>query len=168
MRTKKDSHKQGSPCVSSSPLQCFEPVTPAYNQSRLYGWLKLRASTYNQLWISMPAVLVTVPTITQNSLQPLSTSSTTARHPLDFMVQGKITEADAPTILLDATPSGLSVPPLLSLPFLCRMPFLLQPSQFIPAWDRQRIMPACIPGGLVCARSKYGKIHINLPHRTKK
>jgi len=146
----------------------LDPIKPAYNQSRPDGQLKLTASTFNQLWISMPAVLVTVPTITQNSLQPLSTSSTTARHPLDFTVQGKITEADAPTIRLDATPSGLSVPPLLSLPFLCRMPFLLLPSQFITAWDRQRIMPACIPGGLVCARSKDGKVHINLPHRTKK
>ena len=34
-----------------------------------------------------------------------------ARHLLDFMVHGKITEADALTIHLDATPSGLSVPP---------------------------------------------------------
>jgi len=58
----------------------------------------------------MPAVLVAVFTVMQNSLHPLSTSSTTARHPLDFTVQGKITEADAPTIRLDATPSGLSVP----------------------------------------------------------
>ena len=43
----------------------------------------------------MPAVLVTVPTVTKNSLHPLSTSSIIARHRLDFMVQGKITEADA-------------------------------------------------------------------------
>jgi len=55
-------------------------------------------------------VLVTVPTVTQTSLHPLSTSSITARHLLDFMVQGKITETDALTIRLDATPSGLSVP----------------------------------------------------------
>jgi len=59
----------------------------------------------------MPSVLVTVPTDTQNSLHPLSTSSIIARHLLDFMVQGKTTEADARTICLEATPSGLSVPP---------------------------------------------------------
>jgi len=40
-----------------------------------------------------------------------STSSITACHLLDFMEHGNITEADAPTIHLDATPSGLSVPP---------------------------------------------------------
>jgi len=57
----------------------------------------------------MPAVLVTVPIVAQNSLHPLSTSL--ARYLLDFMMQGKITEADAPAIRLDATPSGLSVPP---------------------------------------------------------
>ena len=56
----------------------------------------------------MPAVLVAGPTVTHNSLHPLSTSSTTARHVLDFMVQGKIADTDAPTVRLDATPSGLS------------------------------------------------------------
>ena len=68
------------------------------------------------------------------------------------MVQGKITEADAPTIRLVAIPSGLSVPPPPSSPiFLRQMPFLPQPSQFIMALDRHRfrIMLACIPGGLV-------------------
>ena len=43
----------------------------------------------------MPAVLVAVPTVTQNSLPPLSTSSITARQLLDFVLQEKITEADA-------------------------------------------------------------------------
>jgi len=52
-----------------------------------------------------------VPTVIQNTLHPSSTSSIIARHLLDFMVQGKITEAGAPTIRLDATPSGLFVPP---------------------------------------------------------
>jgi len=45
----------------------------------------------------MPAVLVAVSTVTQNSLHPLSTFSITACHLLDFMVQVKITEADALT-----------------------------------------------------------------------
>jgi len=67
---------------------------------------------------------VTVPTVMQNSLHPLSTSSIIACHLLDFMVQGKITEADAlMTVCLNATPSGLGAPN--------QMPFLLQPSQFI-------------------------------------
>ena len=60
----------------------------------------------------MPAVLVAVPTVMQNSLRPLSTSSITARHLLDFTVQGKITEADSPTVHLDDTPYGLWCPHL--------------------------------------------------------
>jgi len=60
----------------------------------------------------MPAVLATVstvPTVTQNSLHPLSISSITAWHLLGFMVHGKITEADTPKIRLDTTPSRPSV-----------------------------------------------------------
>ena len=41
---------------------------------------------------------------------PLSTTSISARHLLDFIVQGKITETDAPTTSLDTTLSRLSVP----------------------------------------------------------
>jgi len=71
------------------------------------------------------------------------------RHILDFMMQEKTVEAEAPTIRLDATPSGLSVPPPPSSPpFSRQMPFLPQLSQFILAWDRHRIMLACIPGRL--------------------
>jgi len=62
---------------------------------------------------------------------PLSTSCIITHHLPDFMVQGKITEADAPTIRLGATPSKLLVPP--PPPFLCQMPFVPQPSQFILA-----------------------------------
>jgi len=43
-----------------------------------------------------------VPIVTQNSLHPSSTSSIIARHLLDSMVQGKTTEADAPTNHLNA------------------------------------------------------------------
>jgi len=50
----------------------------------------------------MPPVLIIVPTVMQNSLHPLSTSSVVASHLLDFVVQGKITEAGAPEICLDA------------------------------------------------------------------
>jgi len=105
-----------SPGLRAIKWVCVCACKAAYNQSRPDGWLTLTASAFNQLWISMPVVLVTVPTDTQGSLHPLSTSSITARHLLDSMVQGKITEADAPTISLDATPSRLSVPPPPSFP----------------------------------------------------
>ena len=111
---KKDSHRQqGLLRGSSSLLQCFEPARvvqpskPAYNQSRPDGQLKLTASTFNQLWISMPTVMVTVPAVTLNSLHPSSTSSIIARQILDFVMHGKITEADALTVRQNATLSGL-------------------------------------------------------------
>jgi len=65
----------------------------------------------------MPVVLVAVPTVTQNLLHTLSTSSIAARRLLDFMVQGKITEAGTPTTRLDATASGQSVPSPPSSPY---------------------------------------------------
>jgi len=46
----------------------LDPNKPAHNQSQPDGWLKLTASVCNRLWISMLAVLVAVPTVTQNSL----------------------------------------------------------------------------------------------------
>jgi len=64
------------------------------------------------------------------------------RNLLDFMEQGKITEADTPTIRLGSTPSGFrtnqwptSIIPL----FLCWIPFLPQHSHFIMAWDGHQI-----------------------------
>jgi len=60
----------------------------------------------------MPTILVTVRAVTQNSLHPLSASSIIACRFLEFMLQGKITDADAPTIHLDATPSGHQCPHL--------------------------------------------------------
>jgi len=106
----------------------LDPIKPAYN----WSLLKLTASAFDQLWISMLAVLVTVPTVTQNSLRPLSPSSCIACHLLDFMVQGKITEADTSTIRLDATLSGLLVPLPPSSPHFYAG-YLLQPSRFILA-----------------------------------
>ena len=73
------------------------------------------------------------------SLHHLWTSSITARHLLDFMVQGKITEADAPIFHQDATPSGLLVSPSLSSPVFCRMPFLIH------TYTHTRLMALC-PG----------------------
>ena len=52
----------------------LDPVKPAYNQSRPAGWLKWTASAFNWIWISMLAVLVTIPTVKQNLLHPLSAS----------------------------------------------------------------------------------------------
>ena len=71
-------------------------------QQKLAGWPgQINRRAFNQLWISMPAVLVAVPTVTQNSLHPLSTSSITACH----LLEGEITEADAPTI----RPNAISI-----------------------------------------------------------
>ena len=141
-------------CMGAYPLYgalsqrgLLDAIKLAYNESWRNIWLKLTASTFNRLWISMPAVLVMVPIVTQNSLHPSSTSSIIARHLLDSMVQGKTTEADAPTNHLNATPCGLLVPPPpLPSHFLHRVPFLLQPSHFILPWDRHQIMLACVPG----------------------
>ena len=52
-----------------------------------------------------------------------------------FWNKMNITQADAPTIRITATPSWLIGAPTSAIPpFLCRMPFMAQPSQFIPAW----------------------------------
>jgi len=52
---------------------------------------------------------------------------------LDFMVQEEISEADTPTIRLNANPSGLISDQPPSSPILRRMPFLPQPALFILA-----------------------------------
>ena len=83
-------------CMEAHPLYgalsqrgLVDPIKPAYNKSWPDGWLRLTASAFNRLWISMPTVLITVPTVMQKSLHPLSTSSIIACHLLDFMVHGK-------------------------------------------------------------------------------
>jgi len=86
-RLRRRIHTDNQVCLE--PARVVRPNKAAYNHSRLDGRLKLTASVFNRLWISMPAVLVAVPTVTQNSLHPLSTSSIIARHLLDFMVQEK-------------------------------------------------------------------------------
>jgi len=53
-----------------------------------------------------------------------------------FVEQGKIMEAEAPTVLMDATPTKPTAPPT-HPPILRRMPFLPHNhSQLILAWDR--------------------------------
>jgi len=77
----------------------------------------------------MPAVLVAVPTVI---LHPLWTSSIVAHHLLDFMVQVKITEADASTICLDVPhpdyrcPSSI-IPPFFMLNAFSAATFLIYP-----------------------------------------
>jgi len=106
-KKKKDLHRQ------QGQQGLLDPIKPAYNQSRTDG--RLKPVPLTRLWISMPAFLLTVPTDTHNSL-------------LDFMVQGKITEADALTICLDATQSRLLVPPPpLSPNFYVECPFCCDP-----------------------------------------
>ena len=89
-------------CVGAYPLcgalslrGLLHPIKPAYNQSWSDGRLRLTASAFNPPWLSMPAVLVTVPTVLHISQHPLWTSTINACHLQDFMVQGKITEAYA-------------------------------------------------------------------------
>jgi len=53
----------------------LDPIKPAYNQSRPDGQLNLTASTFDRLWISMPAILVTVPTVMQTSLPVMGKSN---------------------------------------------------------------------------------------------
>ena len=55
----------------------LDQTRPAYDQSRPDGRLELTASTFNQQWISVLAVLVTLHTVMENSLHLLSTSSIT-------------------------------------------------------------------------------------------
>ena len=51
----------------SSQRWLLDPIKPDCKQSQPDGGLKLIPSTFNRLWISMPAVLVAVPTVTQKS-----------------------------------------------------------------------------------------------------
>jgi len=101
----------------------------------------------------MPAVLVAVPTVKPNLLHPLSTSSITARHLLEFMVQEKITEADAPTIRLDATPCGLSLHYLCH--FYAKCPFCCNPHNL--SW----LVTYTHIGVCVCVRVCVGQVPNN-------
>jgi len=57
--------------------------------------------------------------------------------------------AEAPTVWVGATISELTAPHPYNPQFFIAGCFLSQPSQFVLAWDRHRIMLDCIPGGLV-------------------
>jgi len=126
----------------------LDPIKPAYNQSRLDGRLKLTASAFNQLRISMQAVLVALPTVMQNLLHPTTTFSIIAHHLLDFMVQGKIIGrctnnpfGHHPIWIIDAPH------PLSSSHFYAECPFCHNPFAFILAWGRHQIMPVCRSSG---------------------
>ena len=79
----------------------------------------------------MPAVLVRVVSVSQISLHPLSTFSIIARYLLDFMVQGKVTEADSP--------SGVWMPPNLDY----RCPHLHYPPIFMSSALSAAALPIC-------------------------
>jgi len=92
-------------------------------------------------------------------------------HLLGFMVQREITEADAPTIQLEAVPSTLSVPHLYH-PYHFTPDAL--PAETLPIYPnlgQASSMLGCIPGGLVrpcLLKSKHviGKgCHIALERR---
>ena len=88
-----------------SQLGLLNPIKPAYNQSQPDGRLKLTASTFNRLWISMLAVL---PYCYTELTASFISSSIIARHLLDFVVQGKITVSvtvGCPSILHLSVPS---------------------------------------------------------------
>ena len=83
----------------------LNPIKPAYNQSQPDGRLKLTASTFNRLWISMLAVLLYCYTELTASFISFSII---ARHLVDFVVQGKITVSvtvGCPSILRLSVPS---------------------------------------------------------------
>ena len=73
--------------VLSVSKGCQTQLSQHTTEIRLNSQVKLIANASNRLRIIMP-----VATVMQNSLHPLSNSSIIARHPLDFMVQRKITE----------------------------------------------------------------------------
>jgi len=68
---------------------------------------------------------------------------------LDFMVQGKITEADTPTIWMVATPSGLTSDPPPSSPIFTpdALPVVTLP--LYPGLGQAPNMLTCIPSGLL-------------------
>jgi len=78
-------------------------------------------------------------TILQPFFLGLSGCASARRNLLDFMVQGKITEADTTTIWMGATPSGLisDLPP--SSPLFMPDALPAAPYHIIPAWDRHQI-----------------------------
>ena len=78
-----------------------------------------------------------------------------------LLVQGKITEADTPTIGLGAIPSGLISDPPPSSPIFRQMPFLPQPSHFILAWDRHQICWIAYPVAWFIPRGQLYKTRSN-------
>ena len=118
------SHPWGRRRIRTDNKVCFEPIKPAYDQSQL------NASDYwsvcRQFWSQYLLLCRTRCILYQ--LPPLLLA-------IFWILWKKITQADAPTIHLDATPSGISVSYLHHPPFYAECPFLPQPSQFSLAWD---------------------------------
>jgi len=130
---------------ASSQRGLLNPIKPPYNQSRPDSQCKLTTCAFNRLLISMPAVLVTVPTkLAASFINFFHYCSPSSR----FYGAGndnRSRHTDSPSGRHPIWTTGAFA--YIIPPFLHRMPFLPQPSQSILAWDRHRIMLACIPGG---------------------
>ena len=126
----------------------LESIKPAYNQSWLDSWLKFTASAFYQL-MTMDQYAGS-PGRNTDYYGELAASFINLLHycfpSSGFYGAGKDNRGRCTTSL-----SGheLRLPHLHHSPFLHQMPFPPQSCQFILAWDRHHIMPACIPSGLV-------------------
>jgi len=116
-----------TPRIYTDNKVCFEldPIKPAYNQSA--GWpAHINSQCLQPTMDQYAGSLVAVPTVMQNSLNPLSTSSITTRRLLDFMAQGKITEAAHRQSVWTPPHLDYCCPHLHHPQFLCRTPFMSQ------------------------------------------
>ena len=115
-KKKEDLHRQQGPLHgSSSPLRCFEPVR-VVRPIQYAGSSSHSTYCYAELAVSSASSGRNHRHYLRANYWRMSTSFTNARHLLHCMVQRTITEADAPTIHLNATRSELSVPPPPSSP----------------------------------------------------
>jgi len=154
MKKKKDAHTQHTRSALSQ-RGLLDPIKPAYNHSRPNGRLKLTASAFDYMdqYASSPCrstycYTELVASFT-NFLHYYSPSS-------GFCGAGKDNRGRRTDNPSERHPIWtIGAPTSIILLFWRRMPFLLQPSQFILAWDMHQIMLACIPSGLVCLCSLH-------------
>jgi len=109
----------------------LDPTKPAYNHSRPDGRLKLIASAVNWLWISMPAIQVTVPTYCYGELASFINFVHYCSPSSGFYGTWKITEAVTRTIHLDASPDywclHLQYPPIFKHNAICATTLTIYP-----------------------------------------
>jgi len=146
IRTDNKVHCMGThtPYGDLSQRGLLDTIKTAYNKSRLDGRLRLTASAFNLLWISMPEVLVTY------CYAELSASFIKFLH-YCFLSSGfygawKDNRTRRNNNRYESHPIWtISAPTSITSLSLCQTPFPPQHSQFILAWDRHQIMLACIP-----------------------